>query len=200
MAFLRDTVAAAAAVPGVADIIVVSSDPVLLTTIPDIILLADPGQGLNIAATAGIDRARSLNPRRPVAVLTGDLPCLDSRDLAAALSLAAKHPLSVVPDIHGSGSTMICALPGTAVRPQFGLDSFLAHVRAGHTVLPIPAVSTLRRDVDSVEDLHQSLRRGVGKYTRSAVLQPWAWPRLERLDDPGGPQSPLGAAGRRARH
>jgi 2-phospho-L-lactate/phosphoenolpyruvate guanylyltransferase len=172
LAFLCDTVAAAQAVHQVADIVIVSSDPALLTAMDGITLVADPGRGLNAAAASGINWARSLDPDRPAAVLAGDLPCLQTRDLAAALALAARHRLALVPDRRGTGTTMISAQPGVPVTPLFGEQSRDAHLRAGHVLLPIPDGSTLRADVDTPEDLDQALRRGTGAHTRSAVLRP----------------------------
>ena len=172
LAFLADTVTAAQAVPEVADIVIVSSDPSLLTAIPDIILVADPGHGLNAAVTAGIEWAATHAPHRPVAALTGDLPCLLPRDLAAALAAARKHPRSLVPDRHGTGTTLVTALPGQELLPRFGPGSCEAHTRAGHALLPVPGASTLRLDVDTVEDLNRALRCGTGRHTRSTMLRP----------------------------
>lgn len=172
LAFLCDTVAAARAVPAVGSIVIVSSDPALVTAVPDIALVADPGQGLNAAVTAGISWAGRQDPGNAVAALAGDLPCLRPRDLAAALAAARRHPLSLVPDRHGTGTTLITALPGVPVTPFFGPGSCDAHLRAGHTILPIPADSTLRQDVDTPGDLDQALRRGAGSHTRSTVLRP----------------------------
>jgi 2-phospho-L-lactate/phosphoenolpyruvate guanylyltransferase len=172
LAFLADTVTAAHAVPEVADIVVVSSDPALLTAIPDIILVADPGHGLNSAVTAGVEWAGRHVPHRPVAALTGDLPCLLPGDLAAALAAAGQHPRSMVPDCHGTGTTMVTAQPGQELIPRFGPGSCRAHTLAGHTLLPIPGTSTLRLDVDTVEDLNRALRHGTGHHTRSTMLRP----------------------------
>ncbi|WP_262106547.1 2-phospho-L-lactate guanylyltransferase [Arthrobacter sp. Marseille-P9274] len=172
LAFLSDTVAAARAVPEVADIVIVSSDAALLTAIPDIILVADPGQGLNAAVTAGIEWASAQVPNRPMAALTGDLPCLLPHDLAAGLAAAREHPRSLVADRHGTGTTLLTALPGQKLIPRFGTGSCHAHTRAGHALLPIPGASTLRLDVDSVEDLNTALRRGTGHHTRSTMLRP----------------------------
>lgn len=170
LAFLCDTVGAAAAVPDVARVIVVSSDPALVAAVPGIVLVSDPGQGLNAAAAAGIQWARKQDPDRAVAILAGDLPCLEPGDLTVALALAARHPLSLVPDRHGTGTTLLTAQPGTEVTPRFGQHSCDAHRRLGHTVLPLPTASTLRHDVDTIADLDLAMGIGVGGYTRSTVL------------------------------
>lgn len=169
LAFLRDTVAAAKSLPSVANLVVVSSDSFLLEAMPGIVLIADPGRGLNAAVAAGVAWAREHQPDQSIAILAGDLPCLVPRDLARTFELARQHPLAMVPDRQGTGTTMITALPGMPVTPLFGEQSCRAHNRAGHTILTLPIASTLRQDVDTLEDLEQALGRGVGKYTRSAV-------------------------------
>jgi 2-phospho-L-lactate/phosphoenolpyruvate guanylyltransferase len=199
LAFLADTVAAARAVPEVTDIVIVSSDPALLTAIPDIILVADPGHGLNAALTAGIEWARTQAPHRPIAALTGDLPCLLPSDLAAALTAAGKHPRALVPDRHGTGTTLATALPGRELTPRFGPGSCEAHTRAGHTPLPVPDTSTLRLDVDTVEDLNHALRRGTGRHTRATMLRPpprayGTRPATDQTPRPATARAPLTAA------
>ncbi|MCG2624957.1 2-phospho-L-lactate guanylyltransferase, partial [Arthrobacter sp. I2-34] len=171
LAFLTDTAAAAAAVPAVGRIIVVSSDPAVLG-VPGIVLVADPGHGLNPAITAGIDWAREHHPADALAVLAGDLPSLAPADLAAALTAAAAHPRALVPDRAGTGTTLATALPGQELIPRFGPGSCQAHRAAGHVLLPVAAGSTLRADVDTPEDLEQALHQGTGRYTRAAVLAP----------------------------
>lgn len=170
LAFLCDTVAAAAALPEVADIIVVSSDSTVSTAVPGVTVLRDPSRGLNAAVQAGINQARLLHPAGFVAVLTGDLPCLRPTDLALALSMAAHHPRTMVPDRQGSGTTLITALAGVPITPYFGRSSCEAHTAAGHVVLPIKDTSTVRTDVDTREDFDAALWRGVGANTRSTVL------------------------------
>jgi 2-phospho-L-lactate/phosphoenolpyruvate guanylyltransferase len=171
LAFLCDTVATAAAAPEVGNVVVVSSDPALESVLPDVDRLDDPGQGLNAAVSAGVEWVRSRNPLSAVAALTADLPSLTMEDLTLALALAAQRPLALVSDRHGSGSTMISALPGVQVTPRFGVQSCAAHIQAGHEILPIPAASTLRADVDTFEDLAEALQRGVGENTRAALQQ-----------------------------
>ncbi|MCG2623420.1 2-phospho-L-lactate guanylyltransferase [Arthrobacter sp. I2-34] len=170
LAFLADTVAAAQAVPAVGRIVIASSDQAVLT-VPDIVLVADPGRGLNAAVTAGVEWAREQQDGGPVAVLAGDLPSLTSGDLAAALDLAAGHRLALVPDRHGTGTTLITAAPGTELVPRFGPGSCEAHRRDGHFLLPVSAASTLRADVDTPADLDRALRRGTGPRTRAIVLR-----------------------------
>ena len=132
-------------------------------------ILPDPGAGLNAAVAAGIEEARGASEgSTAVAALLGDLPCLVTADVDDALARAAAHPLAVVPDAEGSGTTLITALPGVALVPRFGAGSAARHAEAGHAVLDMAPDSTLRLDVDTEQDLAAALARGVGARTRAA--------------------------------
>ncbi|KQR74420.1 hypothetical protein ASF98_21880 [Arthrobacter sp. Leaf337] len=170
LGFLRDTVAAAAAAASVGRIIIVSSDPGAVMSHPKIRMLEDQGLGLNAAVDAGIEFARSLDRAIPVAAITADLPCLTAADLDYALECAGHQPLTVVQDRNGTGTTMISALPGARVRPLFGYRSRDAHIAAAHHLSPIPHGSTLRADVDTVDDLAAAIRVGVGENTRAVLI------------------------------
>ena len=61
------------------------------------------------------------------------------------------------------------SLPGVAWASSFGDGSFARHTAAGYTPLEIPDASTLRRDVDTAEQLDAAARLGVGPRT-AAVL------------------------------
>jgi len=170
LGFLGDTVAAAAASASVERIIIVSSDPAAVIDAAKIWMLPDPGLGLNAAIEAGFVLARSLSSGNPVAAVTADLPCLTTADLEYALHCAEHRPLTVVPDRHGTGTTMISALPGAPIHPLFGHGSRDDHLLAGHSLLPIPHPSTLRADVDTLDDLAAAVQRGVGDRTRAALF------------------------------
>ncbi|WP_382304659.1 2-phospho-L-lactate guanylyltransferase [Herbiconiux sp. UC225_62] len=135
-------------------------------------IVPDPGAGLNAAVAAGIEAARaSVVPGQAesaIAALLGDLPCLVTPDVDDALERASGHPLAVVPDAEGTGTTLITALPGADLVPRFGAGSAARHRDAGHAVLDIPADSTLRLDVDTEADLAAALALGVGPHTRRA--------------------------------
>ena len=184
LAFLLDTVSAVNAVDDVGCVVVVSSDPRIAVALPGVALVEDPGKGLNAAAASGIEWARAWDAHSPVAVLTGDLPCLHPHDLAAALRLARGIPLCVVPDREGSGTTMISALPGTPITPNFGIDSCRLHRLAGHSVLPVPTNSTIRQDVDTTADLLRALQRGAGVSTELAVKEANFWPPVAPVRPP----------------
>ncbi|WP_290800937.1 2-phospho-L-lactate guanylyltransferase [Herbiconiux sp.] len=132
-------------------------------------IVADPGTGLNDAIAAGIAAAGAKLGGPPIAALLGDLPCLTAGDIDDALELAAQHPLALVPDAAGVGSTLITARSGIALVPHFGEGSAARHIAAGHTPLDIAPTSGLRTDVDTEPDLAAALTRGVGPHTQAAL-------------------------------
>jgi 2-phospho-L-lactate guanylyltransferase len=147
MAIALDTVEAAL---GVARVIVVTSAGVadgFAALGAEVV--TDLGAGLAGAVASGIEAAGP----GPVAVLLGDLPALRSDELGAALEVAARHPLALVPDADGVGSVLITRMPGAVHAPAFGGASRSAHLRAGYTELVVAEASGLRRDVDTPAQL-----------------------------------------------
>ncbi|HEY8720129.1 2-phospho-L-lactate guanylyltransferase [Pengzhenrongella sp.] len=179
-AMAGDTLAAAAAARRVETIVVVTDDLATARAarravgaapgrvVVHVVREPDPG-GLNPAVRAGIDRARRLTPANGVAVLLGDLPALRPGDLDAALGQGSAHPLGVVLDAAGTGTTLLTAAPGVAMDPAFGPGSAAAHLARGHTRLNVAAGSGLETDVDVRADLEAVLARGPGPRTVRAL-------------------------------
>lgn len=144
-AMALDTVEAALAV---APVIAVTTDDLRLD-VADLgaTALPDPGQGLNAAIEFGLARVESGS-----AVLLGDLPGLDPRELREALDTSIA-PLSFVADADGEGTVLVVARPGIQHRVAFGPGSRGAHLANGYVELLYPW-PTLRRDVDRAEHLH----------------------------------------------
>lgn len=168
-AIALDTIAAAAACDEVQRVIVVSEDgslPLLATDIPGLRFVPEgDARGLNEAIAEGAKTAERM--RR--AALLGDLPALRPEDLAVALRAAASVDHGVVPDAEGTGSTLVTAAEGVAWESAFGDGSFARHVGLGFTALGLPASSTVRRDVDTTEQLDAAVALGLGPRT-AAVL------------------------------
>ncbi|WP_282945262.1 2-phospho-L-lactate guanylyltransferase [Cellulomonas endometrii] len=177
-AMALDTVEAVLAAPRVARVLVVTADPEVgggagalrrARVLPEPPAAADDARGgwasLDRAVSAGVAAARAEAPTAHVGVLLGDLPGLDPAELDAALAAAEAHPLAVVPDAEGTGTTLLTARTGERLQPAFGGGSAAAHQRLGHVVVDLPAGSTLRHDVDVPEDLTALLERGVGGRT-----------------------------------
>lgn len=122
-------------------------------------VLPDSGGGLSAAVAHAAARFDG-----PVAVLSGDLPAARPAELAAALAVAAKLDTAVLADTFGSGTTLLTARRGCWLRPAYGPDSHLRHVTAGMADLTRRlALPGLRRDVDTVADLREAVRLGVGR-------------------------------------
>ena len=161
-----DTLAAVRAAARVGRVIVVTDDAGWIGSVEvadQVVLQREPG--LTAAVLEGVAAA---GEEASVAVLLGDLPSLLPTDLDAALQRAEAHPLGFVPDAEGTGTTLVTARQASAHRPAFGNGSAMRHADAGYADLGIPAGSTLRHDVDTLEDLEAAEKRGVGALTRAA--------------------------------
>lgn len=194
-AMTADTVAAAAAAERVDRIVVVTSDADTVRRVReaavgaavDVVHEPQPPD-LNRAVRAGIDHARSLDPTHGVGVLLGDLPALHATDVDEALAAAAAHPLGVVTDATGAGTTLLTALPGVSVHPAFGAGSAQAHLDRGHVRIALAPGSGLGHDVDVPDDLPAVIALGVGDRTRRVLRVVGSLARPRRTDRPG----PLG--------
>jgi 2-phospho-L-lactate guanylyltransferase len=170
IAFAADTVAAVLAAEGVAEAVVVTSEgSVALFGELGAIVVLDPRAGLNAAIAHGIAEARRRRPDAPVAAMTADLPALRPGDVAAMLELARAHPLAMVEDKDGTGTTTILAAAGIPLVPHFGLDSARLHREAGHVDLPLDRGSRMRLDVDTEDDLALAKAEGLGAYSRALL-------------------------------
>ncbi|BBY29251.1 2-phospho-L-lactate guanylyltransferase [Mycolicibacterium sediminis] len=172
LAMLIDTITAASAVPAVATITIVTPDEVAAETARRFgaHVLVDPTPAGHVdplnAALAAAEAAvgeQSVN----VAVLQGDLPALQSRELAQAVSAARAHPRSFVADRHGSGTVALFAF-GTPLEPRFGIESARRHQDSGAVPL-LREWPGLRCDIDTPDDLGAALQLGVGTTTKRTV-------------------------------
>ena len=123
----------------------------------------DPGGGIDAAVAAGAPAGGFR------AALLGDLPALRPEDLAAALAEATSVDRGVVADAEGTGTTLVTAAPGTPWASAFGAGSVARHVALGCVPLAVPDASTLRRDVDTVEQLDTAVAHGIGRRTAAAL-------------------------------
>lgn len=168
-AIALDTIAAAASAVLVEDVIVVTDDPGVTAGVGEItgarVVAEGDDAGLDAAIAAGI---RAAAPGQHAALL-GDLPALRPDDLDAALRGAEEVERAVVRDAEGTGSTLVTARAGAVWLSAFGEDSAARHALLGCVALDIPDGSTLRRDVDTVEQLAEASALGLGPRT-SALL------------------------------
>lgn len=172
LAMLIDTITAASAVAAVRSITVVTPDEgaaeaadrlgarVLPDPTPD--GHRDPLNNAIAAAEAEVRRETA-----SVVVLQGDLPALQTHELAAAVADARRHPRSFVGDRHGTGTSALFAF-GVALNPQFGADSAQRHRSSGALELT-GAWPGLRCDIDTPDDLLVARRLGVGAATAATI-------------------------------
>ncbi|BBX97622.1 2-phospho-L-lactate guanylyltransferase [Mycobacterium lacus] len=172
LAMLVDTLTAAARVGALRSITVITPDEAAAAAAAELgaDVLADPTpqddrDPLNNAIAAA-ERVVAVSFSN-IVVLQGDLPALQTQELAEAIAAARHHRRSFVADRLGTGTSVLCAF-GTALDPQFGPDSSARHRRSGAIELT-GAWPGLRCDVDTPADLAAARRLGVGPATARAV-------------------------------
>jgi 2-phospho-L-lactate/phosphoenolpyruvate guanylyltransferase len=173
LAMAADTVRAALGAEEVAEVIVITSDERARSALGALgarVIDDQPDAGLNPALQHGATLA--VSPK--VAALSADLPALASADLDRVLCLAAEHPVAVVADAGGIGTTVLTALGIDNFGPAFGAGSRAAHVAAGAVDLTADAAPALRHDVDTLEALEAAIALGVGTDTTRAVRALWS--------------------------
>ena len=171
LAFAADVVLAAGAV---ATVLVVTDDPVaaeLLAGLGARVVPDDPDAGLNPALEHGVELLRDGSPDLAVATVSADLPSLLAPDLAAVLARVPLHGRGFVADLVGTGTTLLAAGPGISLVPAYGPASRQRHLASGAVELVAP--ESVRRDVDTPEDLEHAVALGVGPHTLAALQDIW---------------------------
>ncbi|AXI79585.1 2-phospho-L-lactate guanylyltransferase [Peterkaempfera bronchialis] len=172
LAFALDTVAAALRCPAVARVLVVTDDPLAgaaLAAVGALVTADEPGRGLNAALAYGAEQARRRAPGSPVAALSADLPALRADELARVLALVPLGGRAFLADTPGVGTTLLAAAPGVAPGPAFGGASRARHRASGAREIELADVPSVRRDVDTGEDLAEALVLGVGPHTAAVA-------------------------------
>lgn len=162
-AFALDAIAAARQCPLVAAVHLITNQqgPIVagVEIVPD-----EGGGDLNAAIRAAAVTVRRHKVDLPIATMCADLPCLRPEDLTIALDGASRGALRhFVADATGTGTTLLTAREGD-LAPSFGHDSARLHRESG--AAPLRAeIASLRRDVDTPEDLLAARELGVGPHT-----------------------------------
>jgi 2-phospho-L-lactate/phosphoenolpyruvate guanylyltransferase len=175
LAFAQDTVAAALDCRSVGLVLVVTDDPAAraaLGALGALVVTDAPAAGLNAALAYGEAQARAARPEGPVAAMSADLPALVPEELDRVLAAARPHDRAFLADAAGVGTTLLAARPGVPLEPAFGAASCRRHLASGAWEIPLPDVESVRRDVDTGDDLRRALALGVGPYTAAAAA-PW---------------------------
>ena len=165
-AFALDTAAACLAADRVAEVLVVTDDALFASEVRTLGCAVIPdGVGGDLNGTlvqAAAEAARRWPDLLPVA-LCGDLPALRPADLDAAVSSVPLGTTAYVEDAVGGVTTLYTAAYD-AFGPRFGTDSAAHHREDGAT--PVPGeLTSLRHDVDTIEDLRDVRPLGLGPRT-----------------------------------
>ena len=171
LAMATDTISAAADCPTVEVVVAVCDDPEAIVALRQAgadVVPDEPDAGLNPALEHGA--STNVVPHGiGIAAVAADLPALRSQELAELLQIAGLHPASIVADAAGAGTTVCAASDRAAFRPIFGADSRLRHLAAGAVDLTDVAGVSLRRDVDTLTDLSDAARLGLGPSTTEVL-------------------------------
>jgi 2-phospho-L-lactate guanylyltransferase len=137
-------------------------------------VVPDPGDGGHPgAALAGIARAEQLGAEC-VALLPGDCPLLDPRELDRLLTGVPVEYVAIVPDRHGTGTNALVLAPPGAILPAFGAGSCARHLAAAREAgIPyaVEETTSLALDLDTPADivaLTRELEFGRGRAKRTA--------------------------------
>jgi 2-phospho-L-lactate guanylyltransferase len=179
-AMVADVLEALQQVRGLDETIVVTSEPAVSGAGGEIIV-ADPLEAGHVeAALLGIRRALELGAER-VLLVPGDCPALDPAEVTALLAdggRGAERSVTIVPDVHGSGTNALLLAPPDVMLPSFGPGSCARHeglARASGAAVRIAAPASLTHDVDTPQDLARlaayAERTGAAPRTRAALAR-----------------------------
>ncbi|HET6653800.1 MAG TPA: 2-phospho-L-lactate guanylyltransferase [Nocardioides sp.] len=166
-AFAADTVEAAMRAELVDVVLVVTDDHRLAASLrtlgADVIpdgTTDDLNASLMQAAAELVRRSPGVRPT----ALCADLPSLRPAELDRALS-AAGDGAAFVADADEVGTTLLTAVDLADFRPAFGSGSRAAHRGLGASEIDVDGIDSVRRDVDTTDDLAAALGMGIGPHT-----------------------------------
>lgn len=170
LAMALDTIDAAAAARSVR-VVVVTDDEAVRSALAgtDVRVVADePGSGINAALLHGAG-AVFVRHDEGVAALAADLPALRTAELHLALNRAAAYPQAFLADAVGTGTSLYAAAGGRDVfEPRFGVGSARAHATTAPALDPT-GLTSLQRDVDTIDDLREAAALGLHHRTMTVV-------------------------------
>ena len=179
VAMLEDVFAACAGAPGLAGLLVVTSDPEVAAQArrlagAEVIADHDPPRGMNGAVGRGLGWAEEAGAGAAL-VLTADLPLIRPDDVAAVLSAARPGPSAVlVPSLDGTGTNAMLLRPPRAIAPRLGPGSLARHLgQAAHRGVAGERLERPRvaLDIDTPRDLAALIARGDDCATTAACAR-----------------------------
>lgn len=178
LAMLTDTVRAAAEVPAIAAITIVTPDPVVAEATralgaevhPEPARARTDPDGLNIALADAAAALRTRYGAVDLLALQADLPALCPDELVAVLAATSGELRALVTDHAGTGTAALFAPSGLPLRPRFGRDSAHHHRADGARELA-GEWPGLRQDVDTAADLAAVQALGTGIETAALLRE-----------------------------
>jgi 2-phospho-L-lactate/phosphoenolpyruvate guanylyltransferase len=177
-AMLEDTLGAIDGSRSIERTIVVTGDPRAqeIVAASSAEVLPDPSdEGHVTAALAGIARAE-VDGAACVALLPGDCPLLEPKELDRLLTGIPSSFVAVVPDRHGTGTNALVLSPPDAIQPAFGEGSCARHVAAAREAgvpFAVEELPSLALDLDTPADviaLTRALAEGPKRARRTAKV------------------------------
>jgi 2-phospho-L-lactate guanylyltransferase len=167
LAMLLDTVAATMACEAIGGVTAVTNDATVRREVARLggRVADDCGRGDVNAAL--LHAMSELADDQRCVVILGDLPALRPLDLADVLARAEGRSAAFVPDASGTGTTLLAQSNPRHASPCFGQGSARLHRLAGAAELQ--AAPSVRRDVDTAEDLSDAVVLGIGPRTTWAA-------------------------------
>jgi len=158
--------------------IVVSQEPLAadLAAAAGTELINDFDDASHSAAALAGARAAVAAGARCVALLPGDCPLLDPRELDRMLTGVPESYVAVIPDRHGTGTNALVLAPPDAIEPSFGEGSKERHVaaaRAAGIPFGVEELPSLGLDLDTPADivaLTMAVERGGGAKRTAKAL------------------------------
>ncbi len=145
-----------------ADLADADRESVALAMAADTVAAAVACQAVGDVVVVSDDTAIRAEARALGAEVIADRP---NAGLNKALSAGAEHAAARWP---GRGLAALTADLPALFRPRFGPQSRMRHRQAGAVELDLAGIPGLRRDVDTLADLHSAALIGLGSRTRSA--------------------------------
>jgi 2-phospho-L-lactate guanylyltransferase len=108
---------------------------------------------LNDAVRQGCAWVAEVAGDGPTVVVPADLAYLSAAVLVSALAALAELDKAHVPDLAGTGTTLLAATRASEIEPHYGVGSSERHVAAGFTRLD-EVDPRARADVDQLDDLN----------------------------------------------
>jgi 2-phospho-L-lactate/phosphoenolpyruvate guanylyltransferase len=119
-------------------------------------LVSDFDDASHSAAASAGARAAMAGGAECVALLPGDCPLLDPRELDKMLTGVPDPYVAVIPDRHGTGTNALVLAPPDAIEPSFGEGSKERHVaaaRAAGIPFGVEELPSLGLDLDTPADI-----------------------------------------------